>query len=45
MGLFAALFLGVILASTFFTGINIGADATGKAALNQQLSNIIRRPA
>lgn len=41
MGLFAALFLGVILASTFFTGINIGVDATGKAALSQQLSNIL----
>jgi ABC-type antimicrobial peptide transport system permease subunit len=37
LGLFAALLLGVILASTFFAGINIGADTTAKAALNQQL--------
>jgi ABC-type antimicrobial peptide transport system permease subunit len=40
MGLFAALLLGVILASTFFAGINIGADTTAKAALNQQLSQV-----
>ena len=39
-GLFAALFLGVILATTFFAGINIGADTTAKAALLQQLKNI-----
>jgi ABC-type antimicrobial peptide transport system permease subunit len=38
LGLFAALLLGVILASTFFAGVNIGADTTAKAALNQQLS-------
>ena len=31
-GLFAALFLGVMLAATFFAGINIGADTTAKAA-------------
>ena len=40
LGLFAALLLGVILASTFFAGINIGADTTAKAALNQQLSKL-----
>ncbi|MEM2995580.1 MAG: FtsX-like permease family protein [Candidatus Bathyarchaeia archaeon] len=40
LGLFAALFLGVVLASTFFAGINIGADTTAKAALLQQLSRV-----
>jgi len=40
VGLFAALMLGVILASTFFAGVNIGADTTAKAALNQQLSQV-----
>jgi ABC-type antimicrobial peptide transport system permease subunit len=40
LGLFAALLLGVVLASTFFAGINIGADTTAKAALNQQLSRV-----
>jgi len=39
-GLFAALLLGVVLASTFFAGINIGADTTAKAALDQQLRNV-----
>jgi len=39
-GLFAALLLGVILASSFFAGINIGADTTAKAALTQQLSSM-----
>jgi hypothetical protein len=39
-GLFAALFLGVMLASSFFAGINVGADTTAKAALLQQLKNI-----
>ncbi|MGB9853665.1 MAG: FtsX-like permease family protein [Candidatus Bathyarchaeales archaeon] len=39
-GLFAALLLGVMLASSFFAGINIGADTTAKAALTQQLSSI-----
>jgi len=39
-GLFAALLLGVVLASTFFAGVNIGADTTAKAALNQQLSSM-----
>ena len=41
LGLFVALLLGVVLASTFFTGINIGADTTAKAALNQQLSRVL----
>lgn len=40
LGLFAALLLGVILASSFFAGVNIGADTTAKAALTQQLSSI-----
>ena len=39
-GLFAALFLGVMLATTFFAGINIGADTTAKATLLQQLNHI-----
>jgi len=39
--LFAALLLGVVLASTFFAGINIGADTTAKAALDQQLSQMV----
>lgn len=33
--------LGVVLASTFFAGINIGADTTAKAALNQRLSQVL----
>jgi ABC-type antimicrobial peptide transport system permease subunit len=40
LGLFAALLLGVVLASTFFAGVNIEADTTAKAALNQQLSQV-----
>jgi len=40
LGLFAALLLGVVLASTFFAGVNIGADTTAKAALNQQLNQV-----
>jgi ABC-type antimicrobial peptide transport system permease subunit len=40
LGLFAALLLGVILASTFFAGVNIEADTTAKAALNQQLNRV-----
>lgn len=39
-GLFAALLLGVVLASTFFAGVNIGADTTAQAALEQQLNRI-----
>ncbi|MCK4953391.1 ABC transporter permease [Candidatus Bathyarchaeota archaeon] len=38
--LFAALLLGVALASTFFAGINMGADTTARQALDQQLSQI-----
>lgn len=41
LGLFMALLLGVVLASSFFTGINIGADTTAKAALNQQLDQVL----
>ena len=41
MGLFTALLLGIVLASTFFSGINIGADTTAKAALNQQLDRVL----
>ena len=38
--LFAALLLGVVLASMFFAGINIGADTAAKQALDQQLSQV-----
>lgn len=38
--LFAALLLGVTLASTFFAGINVGADTAAKQALDQQLSYV-----
>ena len=38
--LFAALLLGVVLASTFFAGINVSADTTAKAALDQQLNQV-----
>jgi len=38
--LFAALLLGVVLASTFFAGINIGADTAAKQALDQQLNQV-----
>ena len=37
--LFAALILGMILAATFFGGINVGADTVGKQALDEQLTN------
>ena len=37
--LFAALMLGMILAATFFGGINVGADTIGKQALERQLAN------
>ncbi|UCE96926.1 MAG: ABC transporter permease [Candidatus Bathyarchaeota archaeon] len=40
-GLFIALLLGVTLASIFFAGINIGADSTAKAALDQQLERVL----
>lgn len=38
--LFLALLIGIILASTFFAGIDIKANATAKQALDQQLSAI-----
>jgi ABC-type antimicrobial peptide transport system permease subunit len=38
--LFIALLLGLLLASTFFAGVNIGADTTAKQALDQQLSQV-----
>lgn len=38
--LFAALLLGVVLASTFFAGINIGADTAAKQALDEELSYV-----
>lgn len=41
--LFAALLLGVVVASSFFAGINIGArgaDTTAKASLTQQLNRV-----
>lgn len=38
--LFLALLIGVTLASAFFAGIDIKANATAKQALDQQLSNI-----
>jgi len=39
-GLFIALFLGIVLASTFFAGINVGADTAAKQALDQLLSQV-----
>ncbi|NWF86307.1 hypothetical protein HXY32_00590 [Candidatus Bathyarchaeota archaeon] len=39
MKLFLALLIGVTLASTFFAGIDIKANATAKQALDQQLSS------
>jgi len=38
--LFLALLIGVILASTFFAGTDIKANATAKQALDQQLSRV-----
>jgi ABC-type lipoprotein release transport system permease subunit len=38
--LFLALLIGITLASTFFAGIDIKANATAKQALDQQLGNI-----
>ncbi|HZY47392.1 MAG TPA: FtsX-like permease family protein, partial [Candidatus Bathyarchaeia archaeon] len=37
--LYASLILGMMLAATFFGGINVGADTIGKQALDAQLSN------
>jgi ABC-type antimicrobial peptide transport system permease subunit len=39
--LFAALLLGLLLASTFFAGVNMGADTTAKQALDQQLEQVL----
>jgi len=39
--LYVALLLGIILASTFFAGINVGADTAAKQALEQQLSTVL----
>jgi len=39
-GLFIALFLGIVLASTFFAGVNVGADTAAKQALDQALSQV-----
>ncbi|MGA3191660.1 MAG: ABC transporter permease [Candidatus Bathyarchaeia archaeon] len=38
--LFIALLLGIVLASTFFAGINVGADTAAWQALDQQLSKV-----
>jgi len=38
--LYIALLLGVILASTFFAGINVGADTAAKQALDQALARV-----
>src|SRR3989442_454923 len=37
--LYASLILGMMLAATFFGGINVGADTIGKHALDAQLAN------
>ena len=39
--LFIALLLGIVLASTFFAGINVGADTAAKQALDQELSQVL----
>ena len=39
--MFIALLLGVTLASTFFSGINIGADMVVRQALNKELNRIL----
>src|SRR4029077_8491432 len=36
--LYASLILGMMLAATFFGGINVGADTIGKQALDAQLA-------
>jgi ABC-type antimicrobial peptide transport system permease subunit len=38
--LFVALLLGIVLAATFFSGINVGADTAAKQALDQALSQV-----
>ncbi len=37
--LFVSLILGMMLAATFFGGINVGADTIGKQALDAQLAD------
>ncbi len=37
--LFVALILGMVLAATFFGGINVGADTIGRQALDKQLES------
>jgi len=39
--LFTALLLGIVLAATFFAGINIGADTAAKQALEKALSQVL----
>jgi hypothetical protein len=39
--LFIALWLGIVLASTFFAGINVGADTAAKQALDQELDKAL----
>jgi ABC-type antimicrobial peptide transport system permease subunit len=39
--LFLALLLSLVLASTFFAGVNIGADTAAKQALDQQLTQVL----
>ena len=38
--LFIVLLIGIILAATFFAGIDIGADNSAKQAINQQLNGV-----
>ncbi len=38
--LFASLILGMMLAATFFGGVNVGADTIGKQALDAQLADV-----
>src|SRR3990170_2242634 len=38
--LYIALLLGVLLASTFFAGVNVGADTAAKQALDQALAKV-----
>jgi hypothetical protein len=38
--LYASLILGMMLAATFFGGINVGADTIGKQALDAQLTTL-----
>ena len=38
--LFLALTLGILLAATFFTGINVGADAVARQSLEQTLQQL-----